>query len=317
VAKVRIGGPKEFWTRLKSISVKDVQKEACRPLCVAVVGEESKRQAVIQLLSPANVNRRDVGSAAAMVTEYLSTAAEDGFPREGAFDLIIDCGNGRSATSSCGPVYSIDDFGGWEHTIQRIVEDQHDLLLPLARCFPVFRPAATAEIIQQTAMTNAEFSLITGVVSAFPIFEVILPANALSDIVVLTKNQVMMVLRLAAANGLEINYKSRMKELVPILLNAFGWRSVAREIVGAVPAVGFIFRAMISYAGTVAVGRAVQVYYQTGETVTRSQAQRLYREAYASSKDRVRGLAEKVRFKTKKTAADGSAAEEEPRDLEL
>ena len=103
----------------------------------------------------------------------------------------------------------------------------------------------------------------------------------------LTKNQIMMTMRLAAVYGLEVNYKARMREIGPILINAFGWRAAARELVGTVPSIGFLFRAMISYAGTVAVGRAAQVYYECGETVTRSQAQRFYREAYYGSKDRM------------------------------
>ena len=300
MAKVRVGGPKEFWSRLRSISVKEIQLEANRPLLVAVVGAPTTRIPAVEALRGTDVARRNISGDTADLREYNSTHADDGFPdSELGFDFIIDTGGGRTPDFNACPVYSLADIGGWDATIQRIFDDRPELMLSLARSFPVFRPAASAEIIQQTAMTNAEFSLITGVVSAFPIFEIVLPANALSDIVVLTKNQVMMVLRLAAANGLEVNYRSRMKELVPILLNAFGWRSVAREIVGAVPAVGFLFRAMISYAGTIAVGRAVQMYYQTGQTVTRSQAQRIYREAYASSRDRVRALADKIKFRGK------------------
>ena len=59
--------------------------------------------------------------------------------------------------------------------------------------------------------------------------------------------------------------------------------------------VGFVFRAMISYAGTITVGKAAQLYYECGETMTRSQAQRLYREAYAGSKERIRALANRIR----------------------
>ena len=67
----------------------------------------------------------------------------------------------------------------------------------------------------------------------------LLPVNALSDIVILTKNQALMTLRLAAAYGLSLEYKSRLKEIGPILGNAFGWRAVAREIVGVLP-FGFV-----------------------------------------------------------------------------
>jgi len=222
---------------------------------------------------------------------------EDGFPTiNDAFDFVIDVGGGRVDLPVGPTIYSVDELGGLSDTLDRILADRTDLALALARNFPVFRKSVAQIVIQQTAMTNAEFSLITGVASAFPLFELVLPANALSDIVVLTKNQIMMVLRLAAAFGLEVDYKSRMKELTPILINAFSWRAIARELVGAVPMVGFVFRAMISYAGTITVGRAAQLYYESGETITRTQAQRLYKEAYAGSKDKIRVLAGRVRL---------------------
>jgi len=232
------------------------------------------------------------------VQYFPSMAEADGFPQgPNVYDFIIDVGGGRIGADPgmATPVYSVDELGGWTQTLDRMYDDRPELSLALARNFPVFRRRASEEVIQQTAMTNAEFSLLTGVVSAFPLFELILPANALSDILILTKNQVMMSLRLAAIYGLEVNYKSRMKELTPILVNAFGWRAIARELVGAVPAIGFIFRAMISYAGTVAVGKAAQVYYEYGETVTRTQAQRFYREAYQGSKERIRALSNRIR----------------------
>jgi hypothetical protein len=86
-----------------------------------------------------------------------------------------------------------------------------------------------------------------------------------------------------------------MKELAPILVNAFGWRAIARELVGAIPGFGFLARASISFAGTFALGKAAQTYYETGETVTRAQMKRLYEEAYASARDRVKAIAETLR----------------------
>src|SRR5262249_20755394 len=142
---------------------------------------------------------------------------------------------------------------------------------------------------------NAQFALLTGISQAIPLTGIFLPVNALSDIVVLTKNQAMMTLRLAAAYGLSVDYKSRMKELAPILGNAFGWRAVARELAGVIPGVGFLVRATIAYAGTVTVGKAAQLYYETGETVTNAQVRRIYQEAYEASREKVRAIAESVR----------------------
>jgi uncharacterized protein (DUF697 family) len=150
-------------------------------------------------------------------------------------------------------------------------------------------------IVAVTATANAQFALVTGITSAFPLLSLLLPVNSLSDMLMLTKNQIMMTLRLAAAYGLEINYKARMKELAPILLNAFGWRAVARELVGAVPVVGFVARAGIAYAGTVTVGKSAMIYYETGENINREQLQRWYREALEASKEKIRALSSVVK----------------------
>ena len=301
IPRVEIG-PKEFWGRLKSISMAEIAKEAGRPLSIAVVGGDSDmREKIIErLYRPESGSQRGPQAlpASPFVQTYLSMSEADGYPLEpNVFDFVIDVGGGRADAPPLGDtvIYSVTEIGGIEETLTRIFDDRPDLVLALARSFPVFRSRAAQQVIQQTAMTNAEFSLLTGVVSAFPLFGWILPANAFSDILILTKNQIMMTLRLAAVYGLELNYRSRMREITPILINAFGWRSVARELVGAVPSIGFVFRAMISYAGTVAVGKTAQVYYEFGETVSRSQAQRFYREAYAGSKDRIRALADRMR----------------------
>ncbi len=302
VAIPRIGGPKDFWSRIKSISIAEIAREAARPLSIAIVGgdDELRRAFIDRLYRPEQGTARAPLAlpASPFVQTYSTMSEADGYPlTPDVFDFVIDLGGGRANmdVTDMTTIYGVAEIGGVEETLSRVFEDRPELALPLARNFPVFRSRAAQQVIQQTAMTNAEFSLITGVVSAFPLFGLILPANAFSDILVLTKNQIMMTLRLAAVYGLEVNYKARMREIGPILVNAFGWRAAARELVGTVPSIGFIFRAMISYAGTVAVGKAAQVYYECGETVTKSQAQRFYREAYYGSKDRIRAMADRIR----------------------
>lgn len=300
----KLGGAKGFWETIKSVSVAEIGREANRPLSIAVVGPQGLRaeatQALYDLVSMGAGRPEELVRARAMpeppfIQGFDSTSQEDHFPTQaGIFDLVIDVG-GRKEAPQGTPIYSISELGGWERTLDRILEDRPDLSLALARNFPVFRKRVAQDIIARTATTNAQFALITGVAEAIPITAIILPVSSLSDIVVLTKNQAMMVLRLAAAYGLPVDYKSRVKEIGPILANAFGWRAIARELVGAVPGVGFLARATIAYAGTAAVGKAAQVYYETGETVTAAQARKLYRDAYEASRSRVRALAESIR----------------------
>ena len=295
----RVGGPKDFWHIIKSVSIAEIAREANRPLSVALVGPQNKREEALRALFT-----EDAQEAAAehvriralpespFVQGFDGLTEVDGFPQvSGIFDLVIDLGADRTETPPGLLIYSLHEIGGWDKTLERVLEDRTDLSLALARNFPVFRRRVANRIITQTATANAQFALLTGATAAFPLLGALLPVNALSDIVILTKNQAMMTLRLAAAYGLSLEYKSRLKEIGPILGNAFGWRAVAREIVGVLP-FGFVAKAMIAYAGTASIGKAAQFYYETGETVTSAQAKRLYVEAYEASRERVRALAD-------------------------
>ena len=307
------GGPKGFWDRLKSISVAEVAREADRPLNIAVIGAPDVRTEAHKALftDSGSISLHSIALPIAPALHgYDSLTTEAHFPEQpGIFDFVLDLGNGsRDGLPAGTTVYSIRDLGGWEATLDRIVQDRPDIELALARSFPIFRSRVAQRIINATALTNAQFTLLTGIASAFPLTAILLPVNSLSDIVVLTKNQIMMTLRLAAAYGLEVDYKSRMKEVAPILANAFGWRAIARELLGAVPIVGVLAKPAISYAGTVTVGKAAQFYYQTGENISAAQLRRIYKEAYAVSREKLRTLSANVRSKRRQ----GKAAAELP-----
>jgi uncharacterized protein (DUF697 family) len=300
----KVPGPKGFVDVIKSVSIAEIAREAKRPLSIAVIGTAERRTEAIQALSGVDVPGQLVDATPAralpetpFVQGFDAMTLEANFPRQsGIYDFVIDVGGGREESPDGTLIYSVADLGGWESTLERILDDRPDLSLALARNFPVFRRRVAQRVITQTATVNAQFSLVTGIVEQIPIMGIIgLPGTAVSDIIVLTKNQVMMTLRLAAAYGLEVDGMTRLKELAPIVVNGFGWRAVARELVGAVPVIGFLPRAMISYAGTVTVGKTAQLYYETGEQVTAAHMRRLYRDAYAAARDRVRTLADAVR----------------------
>lgn len=312
----KLGRAKGFWDILKKISVAEIAQEASRPISIALVGdpavrESIKRQLTIpsgdqSLVPNTSIKMMDGGS----IRGFDSANVENGFPAHpDVFDIVIDIGGGRELAPETTVIYSISELGGWNAALERILDDKPQLMLPLARQFPAFRTIAAQRIIAETANANAQFALLTGVTEAFPLTSWLLPVNSFSDIVVLTKNQSMMVLRLAAIYGKKVDVQSRIKELAPILGNAFGWRAIARELMGVVPVVGFLVRAMIAYAGTVTVGRTAQFYYETGELMSAAQVRRLYQDAYANSKTKVRALADglkkrKAKTTTKRIASD-------------
>ena len=275
----KVGGPKDFWNTIKSVSINEIAREADRPLEIALIGSEAscrEAQAALGIVS---------------IRSYRGMSEEDGFPQmPGIYDFVIVLDGDTLGAPGGIPLYSTELLGGWEATLERILEDRPDLHLTMARRFTAFRKPVVNRIIQQTASANAQFSLITGVTSAFPILSVFLPVNALSDVIILTKNQIMMTLKIAAVYGLPIDYQSRMKEIIPLIGNAVGWRAIARELTGAIPFIGFAAKASIAYAGTVTIGKAAAVYYETGQSLTSTQARRLYGEAYAASKEKVKAL---------------------------
>ena len=299
-------GPKSALDIIKSVSVTAIVREANRPLSVAVIGLADRREEAIKALFTPESLLVDSGSGLPaplalpeppFIQGYDALTEEARFPRQaGVYDFVIDVGGNRADAPAGLIVYSVAELGGWEATLDRILDDKPTLALALARNFPVFRRRVGQKIINDTASANAQFSLVTGVVEVFPILrEIGFPGAAFSDVIVLTKNQAMMTLRLAAAYGLPLDYKSRMKELAPILLNALGWRTAARELVGLIPGIGFLAKPAIAYAGTATVGKAAQLYYETGEKVTSAQARRIYKESYEVGRARVRELVASIR----------------------
>jgi uncharacterized protein (DUF697 family) len=77
---------------------------------------------------------------------------------------------------------------------------------------------------------------------------------------VLTLNQMRLVLRIAAAHGVEIS-NDRLPELVAVLGGGLGLRALARELVDLVPGVGWAVKGAIAYAGTRALGEAAVRYF--------------------------------------------------------
>ena len=147
------------------------------------------------------------------------------------------------------------------------------------RAFPPFRAAAAKAVIDETAKANAQFALISNLPAAVPIVGSLAAAGA--DFLVLTKNQLMMIFKLAAIHGRDLRDQwGIVQEMVPVVGAGFFWRTLAREAASFVPlAAGTIPKVVIAYAGTVSTGRAADLYYRTNRRPTREQMHGYYRQA--------------------------------------
>ncbi len=178
-------------------------------------------------------------------------------------------------------------FAAPNATVERILRDREELGLPLARLFPSFRDEVCRQIVRRVSKENALFSLLTALPNIVP-SPIELPwavGEFASDTAVLTANQVRMAFLLAAANGREIGYGAQKYELGSIIAGAFGWRALARELVGKVPlGGGLIPKAAVAYAGTLVVGNSILRLHRFGRGLSRSERKTAYQGAYERGK---------------------------------
>lgn len=154
-----------------------------------------------------------------------------------------------------------------------------DLAPSFGRFFPVFRAAAVKAIVDETARANAQFALVSNIPAIVPILGSFVAAGA--DLIVLTKNQVMMSYKIAAAHGRDLHDQAGViRELAPVVGAGFLWRSIAREATSFLPlAAGTIPKVAIAYMGTFSVGRTIDYYYRFGKKPSKDQLQQFAKQA--------------------------------------
>lgn len=152
--------------------------------------------------------------------------------------------------------------------------------LALGRWLPGFRREATTATINSTARANAEFALLSNLPALIPLVGGLISAGA--DTLVLTKNQLMMLYKLAAIHNRDLSQPWRLyTEMLPVVGAGLLWRTVAREAASFVPfAGGTIPKVVIAYAGTAVAGQAASYYFEYGEKPSAEQLKRFSRRAY-------------------------------------
>lgn len=175
--------------------------------------------------------------------------------------------------------------------LRRVICDLcRDRSVAFGRYLGAMRSAATAEIVADTSRVNAQFAALSNIPAIIPVIGTMFAAGA--DFLVLTKNQLMMMYRLAAIHDRDLDDRSRVyAELAPVVGAGFLWRTAARQVAGLLPlALGAVPKVAIAYAGTYAVGQAARVYYEHGHQLTPEEISRVYQEgieAISSVRDRV------------------------------
>lgn len=168
-----------------------------------------------------------------------------------------------------------------QNLVPRAMEALKERPLALARQYPLFRAAVVRNLINDTAFANASYALGTGVAEILPVLTV--PFNV-ADMLILTKNQALMVYKLGLALGLPTEWQAHVAEMGSVVGAGFVWRQIARQLVGLIPGWGIVPKVAVAYAGTYAVGEAIWHWYQTGHKLSGRGLREVYAEALARGK---------------------------------
>ncbi|MGA2131550.1 MAG: hypothetical protein ABSH50_04470 [Bryobacteraceae bacterium] len=262
------------------LSPDEVRSRAERPLLVGLVAEGSPSYADIEdFLMPSSVSHEK----RMQVIQSVYRASDAGIPEK--YDLVL-YQQGLPCPTTAFTFFRDEP----ERTVDEILRAREDLWLVLARNFQPFRKPVVDRIIGSVARENAIFAVASALPNVLPNF-LELPwaiGEFASDTAFITMNQVRMAFMVAAASDKRVGYNEQVAELVSIAAGAFGWRALARELVGFIPlGGGLIPKGAIAYAATYVLGKGLEHFHGVGYGYTRAQRRDAYQVAYDRGKELV------------------------------
>ena len=283
------GTLRSIWKAVRQLDPGKVAREAGLPFTMAIVGASAEEVTAVKefLLGPSPWE--DVHCAERVFRCYVAPLDDDQLREIRKADFIL-------ATEAAGiervaPL----DLNAPNERIRAVACSRRgtDLRLALASCLPAFRPEIARRIVREVCRENAVFVIATalGDVIPSPLSPLVGIAEAASDTVVLTANQIRMLFMLGAVYGIPVGYITQWREIGSIVGAAFGWRALARELVSKIPlGGGLVPKGAVAYAGTTVIGEGLIFYYTTGRKMTRQEMQDAFKRSYSDAVASVRSL---------------------------
>lgn len=270
--KSKITAAMRIWNLMRGVSTDEIGRAAGMPFTLAVAGSAANVDALIERLG------REKPDASASGAPGLSASIRrvDKGAAVAPGDLQLD------ADAMAG---GEDAFG---RALERLIDEHAHLTLALAAGVPAARPIATARLTKEYSRRNARLAGMSALPGVIPAGDWMLPFTAAGDMLVLTRNQIELFLKIAACYGLPADLTQRTREFTMVAGGAFLWRAAARQALGMVPAgIGVAVKAGVAYAGTYAIGRAAAAYYGSGgHRVGASDLRRFVREGIRARLER-------------------------------
>ena len=274
---------------IRNLDPEDIRKHTDRPLRLLLYAESERQyREMEEYLIPPELS----AAKRAQVRRIVFRGSESAGPRvKGDLEIYFD--PSHDLDSGEADVYGFDPAAPGA-TVHQILHRRRDLAVPLALHVLPFRQEVSGRMVKKIAKENALFSLATALPDIVPFIS--LPwavGEFASDTAFLTANQIRLAFLLAAANDRDLGYHEQRGEIASIILGAFGWRALARELVGKIPwGGGLVPKAAIAYAGTRVVGLSLERYYRLGKAYTRSERRLAYADALERGRQIVTGLVE-------------------------
>jgi uncharacterized protein (DUF697 family) len=254
------------WDVLRNTSSSTLLRQSQMPVSLAIIASENTfERLLIRLGSPDRAIRLD---------------SEQQIP-EADGQILLD---GEK-------LFAMND-SDFELSLARIALRHADRRIALAIAVPAFRRSVADQVSHEWALKNAKTAALSALPGVIPLTDWLSPVTSAGDLYILTKNQILLLLEVAACYGRPFDPKARIKELLPVVGGAFGWRAIARELIGLVPGgVGVAVKAGVAYAGTFTVGRAAAYYYSGGgQKMSDKQLGQVYRGAFTNALNRAKSL---------------------------
>lgn len=252
-------------------SGKDANSDRVEPVCVVVLVDRQASRELIETVKGALLPEQSNA-------EVLVRSLDDLLPSQPAqADICVVIGGGSDGRVRAGierfaratvPVGVVAESlldapvptlpAHLERLVTTLVSVDHDeALVKMARWiislnkksmafaanFPFCRKELVRRLVQACAVQNAAISAM-GVIPG-------------SDMPILTVSQAKLALDISAAYGRPLS-PARVREVLGVVGAGFGYRGVARSLLYLLPFAGLPIKAGVSYAGTVATGRAVE-----------------------------------------------------------
>lgn len=326
----KFGDISNVWSTVRELNVSDIRESAEQPVQISIIGAPELRTIVTRALI--NGPSRFPASARAAIHEFDVPLPRDRQSEVGQSELALLVADARTHVSAetataadklsmlsiprlvvlIGPeqMPMVQGGGEWytpgtqtvfvpdtqpetlaKRLLPAIVEQlPEDVRIAAARRMPGLRDSVARWLMGDVSFSNATYALTSGLPEMVPLLNI--PLNA-ADMLVLSKNQALLVYKLALAFGAPPDFQAQMREVLPVIGSGFLWRQVARQLVGLIPGFGILPKVAVAYAGTYATGQAATLWYRNGERLSNDALKRLYQQAMTIGKQRARELVQR------------------------